>query len=92
MKLTKKQIEIVDQIKQLENENNCTIYFRYLHSTNKIHPIKLNSVNEKEMNVFVFPYICTHAVATTMEKKGMIIPEVINNDLTLLKLNHEILV
>lgn len=95
MKLTKKQNEIVSLVTQLEKENDCTIYFMFDPSSQRIHPVKINDKTDN-MTFDRFPAICTHTVATTMENKGVLISETLVKDdyrsFVLCKLNHAAIV
>lgn len=77
MKLTKKHTEIIETVRSLEIEHNTTIYFLYREITNKVHPAIVESIEGDKVNFKTFPSVCTHNVAMTMMKKGIIAPETI---------------
>ncbi|MNX51459.1 hypothetical protein D3C86_821190 [compost metagenome] len=74
LKMTAKQTSIVNKIKDLEKEHGCTIYLRYNPISKKIHPIRIDDIQENEVKVKFFPAICSHNVAMTMESKNIAMP------------------
>lgn len=63
----------------------------YDRMSGKIRPTKINSINGDNIDMTSLKIVCTHSVAMTMEKKGILIPEEIaklnsGHSFTLLKL------
>jgi formylmethanofuran dehydrogenase subunit B len=77
-KLTKKQTEIIEQVKQIENETKQTVYFMFQQSSGKIHAVNIKLKENNEVAAIENKgIICTHNVAVTMQNKGIIVPEVV---------------
>ncbi|MBD8839463.1 hypothetical protein IFU39_16745 [Paenibacillus sp. CFBP 13594] len=72
-KLSAKHRDIVSRIKRLEEKYGCTIYFGHHPITEKIHPIKVNSIVDDKINATFFSEICSHNVAMTLENKNIIV-------------------
>lgn len=89
--MSKKHSEIINCILELQKENNCTCYLRYNRLTRKIHPIKINRIEGSKIDMEIFPAICTHNVAVTMETKGLLVAEKITEHTSLCKLNLKVI-
>lgn len=89
--LTEKQQDIVEDIRHLEKEHDCTIYLKYDDFTSQIHPIKIESIEADKINITRFFAICTRTDETIMKDKGIFVAESIADGLNLCKLNPALL-
>jgi hypothetical protein len=102
MKLTKKQNEIVNKLKQLESEAKETVYLMFNEFSKKIHAVTIEvTENNEVITIENKGIICTHNVAASMEQKGILLTEVVGkrqkyfnspelHDFTLCKINPDI--
>jgi formylmethanofuran dehydrogenase subunit B len=78
IKLTKKHAEIIEKVKQIENETKKTVYLMYQQFSGKIHAVNVKLKENNEIDVIENKgIICTHNVAMTLQNKGIIVPEVV---------------
>lgn len=88
MNLTKKQQEVVEQVKELKEKYNCEVYLRYLYHTKMVHAIVLQK--NKESHFDVLSPLCTYKIASNMLSKNILIETTVNNNKTCI-LNDKVL-
>ena len=91
IKLTAKQKELIELSLDTEKEINDQIYFRYNNITNKVHLIKIDKIESDDViGTFLKPV--NTKVVYKLEEKGILILKKINDKLSLLTLNKELIV